>query len=568
MNISQQRSAGLGWRLAAATAAGIFVLFLAMAPWTTLWDRDEPRFAQATVEMLASGQYLYPTFNGHLRADKPILIYWLMALPMRLLGPRELAARFWSPAGLAVAALLTAFIGRRLISQRAGLWAMAVLAATPLTLMEGLAATTDAVLLAAITGAMAAFVASLTRGPKTLHLVAMTLCLTLAQLAKGPVGLAVPLLAMVGTLGWLRWREEPRAYTSVHAAAAGLAALASVGFFLLWAIPANSATAGEFARRGLGHHVFERSLTPLEGHGGNFFASLPFYLAVVLVGFAPWTLYLPSAVSALLGGRGFAAHARALLVGWAAPVLMMFTLVATKLPHYVLPVWPALALAAGGTLAAEGEGRLAPRDRLWLRRGAWLLAPVALLETAGLLAAAWRPPVAGMRVPCLALAAVVSGTAAAALRRHLGGDVVRGAGLLLGGTLLAQLLAAGWVLPALDRVKPVPPIAAAIREQTPAGAPLATFEFDEPSLVFYVGRVPVAPLPSERAVAAWARAGGYGVLVLPRDALSRVARAYGPLPLREIASARGVNVAKGRRLELVALGRNLPAGGQDSRHLR
>src|SRR5262245_64217471 len=118
MNISQQRSTPAGWRRAGAAAAAIWLCYLALAPWTTLWDRDEPRFAQATVEMLASGQYLYPTFNGHLRADKPILIYWLMALPMRLLGPRELAARFWSPAGLAAAALLTASIGRRLISLR------------------------------------------------------------------------------------------------------------------------------------------------------------------------------------------------------------------------------------------------------------------------------------------------------------------------------------------------------------------------------------------------------------------------------------------------------------------
>ncbi|HEV8581953.1 MAG TPA: glycosyltransferase family 39 protein [Thermoanaerobaculia bacterium] len=549
-----------------ATAAGIFVLFLAMAPWTTLWDRDEPRFAQATVEMLASHQYLYPTFNGHLRADKPILIYWLMALPMHLLGPRELAARFWSPAGLAAAALLTAFIGRRLISQHAGWWAMAMLAATPLTLMEGLAATTDAVLLAAITGAMAAFAASLTHGPKAVHVLAMTACLTLAQLAKGPVGLAVPLVAMAGALVWLRWREESRADLSVHVLAAGLAAFASIGFFLVWAIPANAATAGEFARRGLGHHVIERSLVPLEGHGGNFFISLPFYLAIVLVGFAPWTLYLPGAVSVLLGGRSFEARARALLIGWTAPVLLMFTLVATKLPHYVLPIWPALALAAGGTLAAAD--RLAPCDRLWLRRGAWLFGPLALLETAGLFVVAWQPPLAGLRGPCLALAVAVLATAAAALRPHFRGDIRRGAGVLLAGTLLAQFLATAWMLPVLDRLKPVPPLAAAIREKTPASAPLATFEFDEPSLVFYVERNPVAPLPSARAVAAWARAGGYGVLVLPRDALSRVAHAYGPLPLREIASARGINVAKGRRLELVALSRNLPAGGQSFRHLR
>ena len=127
---------------------------------------------------------------------------------------------------------------------------------------------------------------------------------------------------------------------------------------------------------------------------------------------------------------------------------------------------------------------------------------------------------------------------------------------------------AAWLLPALDRLKPVPPIAAAIREKTPGDAPLATFAFNEPSLLFYVGRIPVAPLTSERAVVAWARAGGRGVLVIPRQALGRVERTFGALPLREIAAAAGVNVAKGERLELVALGRNLRGSRAGVAHLR
>lgn len=539
-------------------AAGIFLAGLALTPWTTLWDRDEPRFAQATVEMIASGQYLYPTFNGQLRADKPILIYWLMSLPMRLLGPSELAARFWSPVGLALAALLTWGIARRMLSPRAGLWAMAILAATPLALMEGLGATTDAVLLAAITGTLAAFAAALARGPRAIHLVAMAVGIGLAQLAKGPVGLAIPVLAMAGTLAWLRWREKPGESLSIYSFMLVFAAIAGTGLFLAWAIPANQATFGEFARRGLGHHVVERSLSPLEGHGGGFAVSLPYYLPVVLVGFAPWTLYLPGAASAVLGGRVGGPGLRALLVGWTAPVFLMFTLVATKLPHYILPIWPALALAVGGTLEAAREGRLADADRRWLRRGVWLYAPVALLEAVGLLAVAWAPPVPSLRWACVGVAAAVLATAAAALPPHLSGEVGKGAARLLAGTTFSLLLSTGWLLAALDHVKPVPPVAAAIREKTPGDAPLATFEINEPSLLFYTERAPVAPLPSERAVAAWARAGGHGVLVIPRDALDRVVSRYGPLPLREVAAAAGVNVAKGERVELVALGRNLP----------
>lgn len=568
---SPSQVAKTGWPRALAAAAAILVAFLALAPWTTLWDRDEPRFAEATVEMLASGNYLYPTFNDHLRPDKPILIYWLMALSVRLLGASELAVRFWAPVGLALTALLTWWTGRRFLPPRAGLWAMAVLATTPLTLMEGLAATTDAVLLAALTGAMAAFAAALARGPRGLHLAALTVAIGLAELAKGPVGLAVPVLAMLGALGWLAWREKVGKGTAGYALLIVLGAVLGTGLFLLWAVPANDATFGEFARLGVGRQVVERSLSPLGGHGGNWLLSLPYYLVVVLIGFAPWTLYLPGAASAVLGGRVGGPRLKALLVGWVAPVFLMFTAIATKLPHYLLPVWPALALAVGGTLAAGQEGRLDERDLRWLRRGAWLFAPVALLEAAGLLAVATRPPlapIAELRWPCLALALVILGTAGAALRRHLGGDLSSGARLLCGGTALSLALAGAWALPAFDRLKPVPPVAAAIRDQTPPDTPLATFDFDEPSLVFYARRVPVAPLPSAAAVAAWARAGDRGVLVLPRASLDRITAAYGPLPLREIAAARGINISKGRRLELVALARNLPGGERGRPQLR
>jgi 4-amino-4-deoxy-L-arabinose transferase-like glycosyltransferase len=91
----------------------------------------------------------------------------------------------------------------------------------------------------------------------------------------------------------------------------------------------------------------------MEGHGGNRLLILPYYLTVTRIGFAPWTPYLPGAASAVLGGRVGGPRLRALLVGWAAPVFLMLTLIATKLSHYLLPVWPALAR----NLSASGRGR-------------------------------------------------------------------------------------------------------------------------------------------------------------------------------------------------------------------
>ncbi len=593
-----------GWGAALALAGAIFAVLVALASCTTLWDRDEPRFAQATVEMIASGDYLVPTFNGSLRADKPILAYWWMALPMRLLGPSAVAARLGSAAAMAIAALLTFATARRLLPAGAGPWAMAVLAATPLAVVEGQAATADALLLAAVTGALACFAAALTGdGRRLWPWLGLALALGLAQLAKGPVGLAVPGLGIATTLAILGrraraartpeaaeqagtaaaalWKAEARSVPiGRYAMRAALAALLGVAIFCAWGVPANLATGGELARVGIGRHVVGRALGAMEGHAGGawhgwrgWVTGLPFYLAVAWVGFAPWVLWLPAAASATLGGRLGGERGRALLIGWVVPTFALMTLVATRLPHYVLPAWPALGLAVGGTLEAERRGRLAPRDLRWLRRGAWLLGPLVGLALAAALALLAAPAVlgrysvpagpspaasassaelaAGLALPCLALAAVLGVAGGWALRDHLAGRHRRAAAVLMGGALAAALVAGGMVAPAVERLKPAPRLAAAVRAATPPAVPVATFEYAEPSFTFYLGRWPVRELRDAGAVGAWAAAGGPGVLVLPRSVSQALGREL--TGTTEIAGAGGWNVAKGRPLDLVAL---------------
>lgn len=117
--------------------AGFTALYLLIAGSSTLWDRDEPRYARVTAEMVESGNYLVPTFNGEVWFDKPILLYWLMSVPVRLLGPSEIACRFTGVMGTAVTLLLTFFIGKKLYDAKAGLWAEAILGTTLLMLFVG-----------------------------------------------------------------------------------------------------------------------------------------------------------------------------------------------------------------------------------------------------------------------------------------------------------------------------------------------------------------------------------------------------------------------------------------------
>jgi 4-amino-4-deoxy-L-arabinose transferase-like glycosyltransferase len=338
-------------RSALLLALVIWIGLLALTPATTLWDRDEPRFAQAAVEMLRSGDYLVPTFNGELRAQKPPLVYWLMTASMRLFGPSEFAARFWSPFGIAVAALATFAVGRRFWSARVGLVAMAVLALTPMAAIEGVLATADALLLASIATSVAS-IGALLQEPRVRVWRGLALGLTLGAglLIKGPVALVLPIGIGAAAILLAGRAAPPRA--ALAATLAGASAIA-VAIYAAWLIPASNATGGDIIRRGLVYENLDRALRPMEGHGTPWFAAPFYYPLVMAIAFAPWTWPLATGARRLVRSDGIRSLRCALLLAWIAVPTVAFTVAATKLPHYVFPVWPALSLVAAAALAGD-----------------------------------------------------------------------------------------------------------------------------------------------------------------------------------------------------------------------
>jgi 4-amino-4-deoxy-L-arabinose transferase-like glycosyltransferase len=190
------------WTAAILVALAVMGIYLFASTRTTLWDRDEPFYARATVEMVESGNYLVPTFNNDMWPDKPILSYWLMSLPIRLLGPTEFACRFFAAVGAALTCLLTFFMGKRLLSAKAGLWAMVILASTSMVLSIGTLAISDAVLLPFIVGALVVFVHSFGLRVRVFHIVLIGIALGFGMLAKGPIGLLpIPVIIVATSLG-------------------------------------------------------------------------------------------------------------------------------------------------------------------------------------------------------------------------------------------------------------------------------------------------------------------------------------------------------------------------------
>jgi 4-amino-4-deoxy-L-arabinose transferase-like glycosyltransferase len=496
-----------GLRLAWGIALVVGLLYLFVTTRSTLWDRDEPRFARAAVEMVESGDYLVPTFNGELRPDKPVAIYWLISTAVRLLGPSEAAVRLWGPIGAALACFFTFLIGRLLFGVRAGLWAMVVMATTPMMFVDGTTVLTDGPLLACTTLATLAFVLAIVNGARLRYWALLALSLGAAQLLKGPVGL-LPVATVVGSL-WIGRRVVRPARRYVPGTVA--AVLLSVSIFLTWFVPANRATGGELLRRAAGTHIVARTLGALEGHGPSeaveFLLYLFYYPVVIALAFFPWSLYLAAALSALRSPRGFHPASSVILWSWILPAPLLMTLVATKIPHYVLSIWPALALAVGAALQASPSGEPETHDRWWSRLGI-------------------RARESHARFTAVSMALLMISFAAA-------------------------------IVPLADALKPVPPLARAIREHTAGWRPpvrVASFGFAEPTLNFYVGHT-IRILEDPDAVRDWARRPERGVLVVTRSGLDELERDLGPLPLDRFASRHGFNFVKGREVELVAFER-------------
>lgn len=394
--------------MAAARTALLLLLgafaFHVLGAWSLpLLDRDEPRFAEASREMLERGDYVVPRFNGEERFDKPPLAYWLQVASFRAFGESDLAARLPSVLAAALTTVVTFAFGRRLYGPLAGLWAALLLTVSFQMVVHGKAAVADMPMVLAFAVALWAGWEG-ARGRERRWWFLLAAALALGFLAKGPViWLAlVPVLILAARSGPGRGR------LLVWSALAFLLSLAAVA---AWAWPAIERTDGRYLEVGLGRHVVGRSFAAMEGHGGGgwlaYLAFLPFYGITLFPTFLPGSVFLPWLVRRLWR-REPGDRASSYLLCAVLAVLLVFTFVSTKLPHYILPAFPALALllaghwtAAGRPVARLGRG-IAIAGAVWvavalvgfplcarffpsreLARRALPLAPETLLGTAG-----------------------------------------------------------------------------------------------------------------------------------------------------------------------------------------
>jgi len=326
-------------------AALTFLLALPQAALLPLLDRDEPRFAEASREMLQSGNFVVPTFNQAPRYAKPPLIYWCQAASFLVFGENAFAARLPSLLAVAGTALLLLAWGRALGSHAAGLIAALAYALCLQTMQQGRVATADALLIffMTLTGFAGWRMLDLVRtGSGSWNLWGALLALGFGGgfLAKGPEAL-LPIMPILVGARWMGWRGI-----------ASFLLILALGLLLVagWAIPAYAQTHGDYWREGLGHDVGDRMVTGFQGHGASSFGSyvltLPLYFLTFWLSALPWSPLLAWHARRLRAAAPLDGTDRYLL-GNAALIFAVFSLMVTKLPHYTLPAFPFLALLFG-----------------------------------------------------------------------------------------------------------------------------------------------------------------------------------------------------------------------------
>ena len=327
-------------------SAAVYLLGNGLTP---LWDRDEPRYAQASRQMFQSGDWVMPFFLDEPRVNKPIGIYWLQASSMAVFANATFAARFPSAVAMIALVALTAVVVRRSRDEPRAILTALFLATSALAVAAAKMSITDSVLTLFITAAqIALFLIYSGRHTAPVYL-SLGLAVGAAGLVKGPVVLGVmgtTLLALL-LLNLIDKRFRPAAVIPVSAESPPPAApyrwwmpvLALAAIVLVaapWVAMIESRTPG-YVVNTIWQEVIVRAKKPQEGHSGP----PGFYLLTMFGTLMPWSLMMPAALVCAVRHRKDPVI-RFALAAFLGPWIM-FELVKTKLPHYILPTFPFLA---------------------------------------------------------------------------------------------------------------------------------------------------------------------------------------------------------------------------------
>jgi len=386
-----------------------FLAFLWQLGSTGLIDETEPLFAEASRQIVLTNNWITPYFDDATRFDKPILIYWLIAICYKLMGVNSWAVRLPSAIAAIFLTCLCFFVLRKFSPVnpfRTALLGSTLTAFNIHTYLWAHQGVSDLLLSGCLGGALFCFFWGYAVRSKKWYL-AFFVFSGLAVLTKGPVGIVLPLLIITAFLFYV---GELKAVLQEVPWKSGILAFLLIN--LPWYLLVTLQNGWNFINSFFGHHNFERFTQVVDKQSAPWY----FYSLIVLGLFAPWSVYLPLAMVRIeFWKRKFwSHHCRSEQLGlfavfWFVGVFLFFTIAITKLPSYVLPLVPASSILVSSlwSEAIDKAAKHPPRGFLisiifhiillvLMTIGAinmvyWIGSDSAMLRLAGLLDSAFLP---------------------------------------------------------------------------------------------------------------------------------------------------------------------------------
>jgi 4-amino-4-deoxy-L-arabinose transferase-like glycosyltransferase len=488
-------------------ALPVFFLFLGA---NAIWDANEAFYVETPRQMVLTGDYINPSFNGVPRFNKPVLSYWIVAGLYKVFGTSVVVERVGIACGALAIVLAVFLIGRALRSPRTGALAALFIATAPRVVMHSRRIFIDVWVTAFMALTLACFVQAL-RCPEQRRrwLLLMYVAIGLGVLTKGPIALALPALACAIWLVAERRLSDLRQLMLLP----GVAIVAAI--VLPWYAAVYAQHGWTYITQFIFGENLERFSTAMTPAGRDVW----FYVPVLLTDLFPWAPLV--IVSLAIGWKRrapdeAATHAsiRRLLWIWIVTIVAFFSLSQTKEDLYIFPVAPAVAALVADLLASDAT---TPR-----RATGVLLLVISAACVFLAVAIGWVFGSGTYRVEDAIAASVVLGlTGLATCALWAVGRRPTAVFALALGFILFNYLFVSRVLPDVERFKPVPPLVKTFTGRAAPGAHLASLNMSLPSLTYYLNR-PVPELASADEAAALLDAGSESWVVTNDESWSAI----------------------------------------------
>lgn len=297
----------------------------------SLWDESEAMYTEVAREIIQTSDWITLHFNFQPWFVHPPFYMWLTALTSELVGWTELTGRIWSALFGLGSVLATYFLGKNLFQKKVGFLAGIIFATTFQTIIASRVGVMDTALSFFVTLSILLLYKGYKTGKDTYHLLAF-IAASFAVLTKGPIGIILPFLIVIPYLFFTKDLKVLKEMRIIRGAAIFLIIVAP------WYIAEYVRHSGEFIKYVLGYQTLGRFFGAVESQSGPWY----YYLGIIPLGFLPWTAFLPASLTRLFKSR--AKKESLFLLIWCIVVFAFFSLAGTKLPDYIIFIYPALSI--------------------------------------------------------------------------------------------------------------------------------------------------------------------------------------------------------------------------------